>query len=174
MKGIFPQAANENLTFDQGQPWSKRGIREHKKGQKKRKNKGKEQGRKRNHLIWLREDKSDCYVGWYYQLSQFIGSNNVLSLPDPQVDCLQVVCLLMPAHYEFFLTTYDNHRKFVFQSSVLFRKVLWLDCILPGCCTLLPSCYNLLLHGYDLHQIFSQIVSAFSSGSLAWLYSFRL
>ena len=41
------------------------------------------------------------------QLRQFIGSNNMLSRTDPQLDCLQGVCLLMPTHYEFFLHTYD-------------------------------------------------------------------
>ena len=47
------------------------------------------------------------------QLRQFIGSNNMLSRADLQLDCLQGVCLLMPTHYEFFLHTYDLHRKFV-------------------------------------------------------------
>ena len=58
----------------------------------------------------------------------------------------------MPTHYEFFLHTYDPLRKFVSQSSVLFREVLWLDCILSGCSTLMPSSSNLLLHRHDLHQ----------------------
>ena len=37
----------------------------------------------------------------------------MLSRADLQLDYLQGVCLLMPTHYEFFLHTYDLHRKFV-------------------------------------------------------------
>ena len=33
----------------------------------------------------------------------------MLSRADPQLDCLQGVCLLMPTHYELFLYTSDLH-----------------------------------------------------------------
>ena len=47
---------------------------------------------------------------------------------------------------------HDLHQKSFCQLTVLFREVLWLDCILSGGYTLITSCYNLLLHRHDLHQ----------------------
>ena len=58
----------------------------------------------------------------------------------------------MPSCYNWLLNRHDLHQNSFCKPSVLFREVLWHDCILPGCCTPLPSRYNLLLHRHDLHQ----------------------
>ena len=58
----------------------------------------------------------------------------------------------MPNCYNLMLDLHDLHQKSFCESSELFREDLWLDCILPGDCTLMPSCYNSLPHRHDLHQ----------------------
>ena len=124
MKVIFPQAANENLTFDQGQPWSKRGIREHKKGAKKKEEQREGAGKKKESPYLAKRRQKRLLrrlvlpIKSIYRIKQRAFSSRSSGR------LLTSFCLLMPAHYEFFLTTYDNHRKFVSQSSVLFRKVL--------------------------------------------------
>ena len=62
----------------------------------------------------------------------------MLSRADPQLDCLQGVCLLMPTHYQ--LTIFTENLFPNRQCS--FREVPWPDCNLLGGCTLMPSCYN--------------------------------
>ena len=61
-------------------------------------------------------------------------------------------CTLMPSSYNLLLRGNDLHHQSFCQSSVPFREVLWLDCILPGSCTLMPSCHKFLLHRHYLHQ----------------------
>ena len=39
------------------------------------------------------------------QLRQFIGSNSMLLRADPQLHCLQGVCLLMSTHYQLTIFT---------------------------------------------------------------------
>ena len=53
-----------------------------------------------------------------------------------------------------------NSPKICFLIITAFGKLLWLDCILTGCCTLKPNCYNLLLHRHDRRQTFIHESSA--------------
>ena len=107
------------------------------------------------HEVGLVEPDKSEQSEWRHlssKVRQFTAPNTVLPRDDLYTDRLFGSGSIKPSYYALFPRTNDLQRKSSRKSSMLFQEVLWLDCILRGCRTLIPSCYNLLLHRHDLHQ----------------------